>query len=68
MKAVVRISYDPDADILYVELRDEEEADVISIGDAEVLVDGEGRPVAIEIWNASKHGLKEIITDASVKV
>ena len=58
---MVKMSYDPDADILYIRLGDGVEYDVIEAGDAEVHVDEEGKVLAIEVWNASRNGLKEII-------
>lgn len=61
---MVKISYDPDVDILYIRLADGEEYDVIEAGDAEVFVDEEGKVLAVEVWNASKNGLGEIIKPA----
>ena len=62
---MVEMSYDPESDILYIELKEGVESDIITINDAEILIDEQGTPIAIEIWNASKHGLKEIITNPS---
>ena len=58
---MVKMSYDPDVDILYIRLGDGVEYDVIEAGDAEVHVDEKGKVLAIEVWNASRNGLKEII-------
>jgi len=58
---LVKMSYDPDVDILYIRLGDGVEYDVIEAGDAEVHVDEKGKVLAIEVWNASRNGLKEII-------
>ena len=58
---MVRISYDSESDILYIEISDKQEYDVLEAEDAEILVDEDGKPIAIEIWNASKNGLKEIL-------
>lgn len=58
---MVKISYDPDVDILYIKLSKDIEYDVIEADDAEIHVDENGRVLAVEIWNASKNGLQEII-------
>ena len=61
MEAMVKINYDPKADILYIRLAEGIEYDVFEAGDAEIHVDEEGKVIAIEVWNASKNGLKEIM-------
>ena len=58
---MVKISYDSESDILYIEISDRQEYDVLEAEDAEILVDEDGKPIAIEIWNANKNGLKEIL-------
>jgi uncharacterized protein YuzE len=58
----MRIKYDPDADILIIELRDGTPVDSIDIKEGVILhLDGQGLPLEIEILDASKIAmLKEI--------
>jgi uncharacterized protein YuzE len=58
----MRIKYDPDADILIIELRDGTPVDSIDIKEGVILhLDGQRLPLEIEILDASKIAmLKEI--------
>ena len=52
----MRIEYFPDTDSLYVDLADRTATDSWEIGDGIVVdVDGDGRPVGLDIDHASEH-------------
>ena len=52
----MRIEYFPDTDSLYIDLAERAGVDTIEIGDGLVIdVDADGRPVGIDIDQASKH-------------
>jgi len=52
----MRIEYFPDTDSLYIDLAERAGVDSIEVGDGLVIdVDADGRPVGIDIDQASKH-------------
>lgn len=52
----MKIEYFPDTDSLYIDLSERESADTREISEGIVLdVDSQGRPVGIDIDQASKH-------------
>lgn len=67
MEGLAKISYDPESDILYVRVREGLEHDVLEEDDAEVYVDEKGGVLAVEVWNASRNGLDEIIKLLTLK-
>lgn len=59
----MRIKYSKDADILMIELRDGIPADSIDLKEGIILhMDGSGRPIEIEILDASKVAMLDEIS------
>ena len=58
---VKRVHYDPEADILYIVLREGPAEDTVEVDeDIFVEVDEEGNIVGIEVWRASKNILDQV--------
>ena len=65
----MRVSYDPEADILYIVLREGPVKDTVEAEDDVFIEIAEDRGVAgIEIWNASKNVLEPIVKVLSTKI
>lgn len=59
MKALKKISYSPDVDILMIHLSNKKIDDAYDANDMIIQVDKNGEPVVIEMFNGKKH-LKEL--------
>jgi uncharacterized protein YuzE len=65
----VRVSYDPEADILYIVIREGPVKDTVEADDDVFIEIAEDRNVAgIEIWNASKNVLEPIVKVLSARI
>lgn len=58
----MKVEYDPDADILYIRIREDRVEDTIDLDD-DVFADlnEKGEIVGIEIWQARKNVISEIL-------
>ena len=58
----MRVEYDHEADILYIRVREEEVKDTVDLND-DIWADlnEKGEIVGIEIWQARKHVISEIL-------
>jgi len=65
----MRVSYDPEADVLYIVLREGPVKDTVEAED-DVLIEiaEDGGVAGIEVWNASKNVLEPIAKALSVKI
>jgi len=65
----VRVSYDPEADILYIVIREGPVKDTVEAGD-DVFIEiaEDGNVAGIEIWNASKNVLEPIVKVLSARI
>ena len=62
VKINMRVEYDPEADILYIRVRDEKVKDTVDLNeDVWVDLDENGEIVGIEIWQARKNVISEIL-------
>ncbi len=58
------IRYDPEADILLIKISDGNLHDEILLdNDVVIQLDDKGNVIGIEVWDASKRGLKEAINE-----
>ncbi len=58
----MRVEYDPEADILYIRVRDKEVKDTVDLNDdVWADLDENGEIVGIEIWRARKNVISEIL-------
>ncbi len=58
----MKVRYDPEADILYISIKDEEVKDMDEIGeDVFVELNEKGEIIGIEIWEARKSVVPEIL-------
>ena len=58
----MRVEYDPEADILYIRVRDKEVKDTVDLNDdVWADLDENGEIVGIEIWRARKNAISEIL-------
>ncbi|MCC5998387.1 MAG: DUF2283 domain-containing protein [Thermofilum sp.] len=65
----MRVSYDPEADILYIVIREGPVKDTVEAEDDVFIEIAEGGDVAgIEIWNASKNVLEPIAKVLSARI
>jgi uncharacterized protein YuzE len=65
----MRANYDPEADILYIIIREGPIKDTVEAGDEIFVEIAEGEEIAgIEIWNASKNILEPIARELSAKI
>ena len=62
----MRITYDPEADALYVELRDARPSDSMDIEEGVTVdLDGDGHIIGLEVLDASKRMTLEDLTNVS---
>jgi len=65
----MRVSYDSEADILYIVFRDGPVKDTVEAeGDVLIEIAEDGGVAGIEIWNASKNILEPIAKALSTKI
>jgi uncharacterized protein YuzE len=65
----MRANYDPEADILYIIIKEGPIKDTVEAGDEIFVEIAEGEEIAgIEIWNASKNILEPIARELSAKI
>jgi uncharacterized protein YuzE len=65
----VRVSYDPEADILYIMIREGPVKDTVEAeDDVFIEVAEDGNVAGIEIWNASKNVLEPIVKVLSARI
>jgi uncharacterized protein YuzE len=65
----MRANYDPEADILYIIIREGPIKDTVEAGDEVFVEIAEDEEIAgIEIWNASKNILEPIARELSAKI
>jgi uncharacterized protein YuzE len=65
----MRANYDPEADILYIIIREGPIKDTVEAGDEIFVEIAEDEEIAgIEIWNASKNILEPIARELSAKI
>ena len=58
----MKVRYDADADILYISIREEEVEDMDELGeDVFVEYNKDGEIISIEIWQARKYVIPEIL-------
>jgi len=58
----VKVEYDPEADILYIKIKKGQAAKTIDLGeDVWADIDDNGEIIGIEIWQARKHIITEIL-------
>jgi len=58
----MKVEYDPEADILYIMIRDEKVKETRDLNeDIWVDINDKGEIVGIEIWQARKHIISEIL-------
>jgi uncharacterized protein YuzE len=65
----MRVNYDPEADILYIVIREGPVKDTVEAGD-EIFIEvtEDERIAGIEVWNASKNILEPIAKELSAKI
>jgi uncharacterized protein YuzE len=65
----MRVNYDPEADILYIIIREGPVKDTVEAGD-EIFIEvtEDERIAGIEVWNASKNILEPIAKELSAKI
>ena len=65
----MRVNYDPEADILYIIIREGPVKDTVEAGD-EIFIEvtKDERIAGIEVWNASKNILEPIAKELSEKI
>jgi len=65
----MRVNYDPEADILYIIIREGPVKDTVEAGD-EIFIEvtEDERIAGIEVWNASKNILEPIAKELSEKI
>lgn len=58
----MKVEYDPESDILYIQIRDEKIKETVDLDD-DIFADlnEKGEIVGIEIWQARKHIFSELI-------
>jgi uncharacterized protein YuzE len=65
----VRVSYDPEADILYIVIREGPVKDTVEAeDDVFIEIAEDGNVAGIEIWNASKNVLEPIVKVLSARI
>jgi uncharacterized protein YuzE len=65
----MRVNYDPEADILYIIIREGPVKDTVEAGDEVFIEVTEDEKIAgIEVWNASKNILEPIAKELSAKI
>jgi uncharacterized protein YuzE len=65
----MRVNYDPEADILYIVIREGPVKDTVEAGDEIFIEVTEDEKIAgIEVWNASKNILEPIAKELSAKI
>jgi uncharacterized protein YuzE len=65
----MRVNYDPEADILYIVIREGPVKDTVEAGDEIFIEVTEDEEIAgIEVWNASKNILEPIAKELSAKI
>jgi uncharacterized protein YuzE len=65
----MRVNYDPEADILYIVIREGPVKDTVEAGDEIFIEVTEDEGIAgIEVWNASKNILEPIAKELSAKI
>ncbi|MCC6005170.1 MAG: DUF2283 domain-containing protein [Thermofilum sp.] len=65
----VRVSYDPEADILYMVIREGPVKDTVEAeDDVFIEIAEDGNVAGIEIWNASKNVLEPIVKVLSARI
>jgi len=65
----MRVNYDPEADILYIIIREGPVKDTVEAGDEIFIEVTEDEKIAgIEVWNASKNILEPIAKELSAKI
>lgn len=58
----MKVEYDPEADILYIRIRDDAIRDTVDLNeDIWADLNEKGEIVGIEIWQARKHVISEIL-------
>jgi len=58
----VKVEYDPEADILYIRIKKGQAAKTIDLGeDVWADINDTGEIIGIEIWQARKHVIREIL-------
>jgi len=58
----VKVEYDPEADILYIKIKKGQAAKTIDLGeDVWADINDKGEIIGIEIWQARKHIITEIL-------
>jgi uncharacterized protein YuzE len=66
---VKRVHYDPEADILYIVVREGPVEDTLEVDeDIFIEVDEKGEIVGIEVWNASKNIIDKIAEAIASKI
>jgi uncharacterized protein YuzE len=65
----MRVSYDPEADILYIVIREGPVKDTVEAeDDVFIEISEDGNVAGIEIWNASKNVLEPIVKVLSARI
>jgi len=65
----MRVSYDPEADILYIVIREGPVKDTVEAeDDVFIEIAEDGNVAGIEIWNASKNVLEPIVKVLSARI
>lgn len=65
----MRVSYDPEADILYIVIREGPVKDTMEAeDDVFIEIAEDGNVAGIEIWNASKNVLEPIVKVLSARI
>lgn len=65
----MRVSYDPEADILYIVFREGPVKDTVEAeDDVFIEIAEDGNVAGIEIWNASKNVLEPIVKVLSARI
>jgi uncharacterized protein YuzE len=65
----MRVNYDPEADILYIVIREGPVKDTVEAGDEIFIEVTEDEGIAgIEVWNASKNILEPIAKELSARI